>query len=166
MLRLQAARLGLHAALLDSHADLLAAQAELTMAAGAPLDQPWLLPTTIPQAGRYRLPPKHTALGGAGRWADSLPPLEASVQQRAAAVVFADAARAEATQGAAATPAGLSLALQRVYHQARASEAFLHTQTAYNLAIAEFALATLPQVATVDQLVARLVIARNSKDGA
>ena len=47
----------------------------------------------------------------------------------------------------------------------RESQAFLHTQTQYNLAIAEFALRSLPPGAPVGQLVARLVIPRSYQDG-
>ncbi len=166
MLRLQAARLGLHSALLDAHVDLLVAEWDLAMATGVNVQQPWPLPTTVPHAGRYRLPTHRETLGSARRWADSLLPLEAAIQERAAAVVFADAARAEATHPHTATPADLNLALLRVNRQTRATEAFLRAQTDYNLAIAEFALQTLSPAAPVEQLVSRLVIPRSSKDGA
>jgi len=114
MLRIQAARLGLHSELLDAHVDLLAAEWELAMATGVGMQQPWPLPTTVPHAGRYRLPSHRETLGSARRWADGLLPLEAAIQERAAAVVFADAARAEAAHPHLATPADLNLALLRV----------------------------------------------------
>lgn len=165
MLRVQAARLGLQANLLDAQLNLLAAQWTLTQLAGGRLDQPWLLPTTVPHAGRYRLPAHREALGDARRWADNLPPIEAAVQERAAAVVFADAARAEAAHPGAGTVAGLNLAVERVRRQMRETQAFLQTQTQYNLAIADFALRSLPPGAPVDQLVARLVVPRSYQEG-
>ncbi len=164
MLRVQAARQGLQAALLDAHVDLLSAQWNLMMASGGSLDKAWAMPTTVPHAGRYRLPPHRESLGAAKRWADDLPPLEAAVQERAAAVVFADSARAAAMQPAH-TPAAVSQAIDRIYRQARQSQAFLQTVTDYNLAIADFALETLPPGAPLDRLMPRLIIARNLRDG-
>ena len=64
------------------------------------------------------------------------------------------------------TPAGLVLALERVYRQLRETDAFLQTQTEYNRAITGFALASLPSGAPVEQLVSRLVIARKPNSGA
>jgi hypothetical protein len=166
MLRLQAARLALQSEVLDAHVDLLVAEWELAMLTGGNAQEPWPLPTTIPHAGRYRLPIHHENMGAARLSADSLLPLEAALQERAAAVVFADAARAEASHPRAGVSADLNLALQRVYRQVRASEAFLRTQTDYNRAIADFTLRTIPPSAPVEQLVSRLVIPRRAQDGA
>jgi hypothetical protein len=166
MLRVQASRLALQSALMDAHANLLVAEWELAMATGAHLQKPWPLPTTVPHAGRYRLPAHREQLGSARRWADTLLPLEAAIQERAAAVVFADAARADAAHPHRVTPIEINQAVREVYRQCRAGEAFLRAQTDYNLAIADFALRTAPPAASVEQLVSRLVIPRNVRDGA
>jgi len=145
---------------------LLAAEFQLAMASGAALDRDWLLPTTVPHAGRYRVPESHLVHRAASYSADRLPPMASALQEMAAAVVFADAARAEAATGANGNPTGINTAIERVYDQLADTEAFLRAQTDYNLAIASYALRTLPAGAGVDQVLSRLVIARELRDGA
>jgi hypothetical protein len=166
MLRLQAARVGLQSALADAHVDLLGAEFALAQASGAALDRDWPLPTTVPHAGRYRAPESHLVHRAASYSADRLPPMASALQELAAAVVFGDAARAEAAAVASGDPAGVNSAVNRVLDELDDTEAFLRAQTDYNLAIANYALRTLPAGAPADQLLSRLVIARELRDGA
>ena len=152
--------------LLDAQLDLLAAEFELAVASGSALDRQWLSPTTGPHAGRYRVPESHMVHRAASYSADRLQPMASTLQEMAAAVVFADAARAEATTTASGNSAGINTAIERVYDQLNDTEAFLRAQTDYNLAIANYALRTLPAGAPVDQVLSRLVIARELRDGA
>ncbi len=99
------------------------------------------------------------------------------LEERADGVIQADVHRAELINLArsgeepnrddaavdAEEPTPLDVALRAVTQQNRETLAFLHDLTGYNMAIARFALATWPQSISNDELVKKLVIARNTR---
>lgn len=166
--RLQAARRAARAALLDAQTQLLAAEFELTTAAGRRLEEPWLLPNTPPQSGRYLVPT--TSRASAIRRAGDLVRLQhAKLEERADGVIQADVHRAalvDASRNDRASddePMPLDVALRAVARQNQETLAFLHDLTEYNVAIARFALAAWPPGISDDELVKRLVIARSTR---
>ena len=60
-------------------------------------------------------------------------------------------------------PSSLDVALRAVTHQNRETLAFLQDLTGYNMAIVKFALATWPESVSNDELVKKLVIARDTR---
>ncbi|HEV3138323.1 MAG TPA: hypothetical protein VGZ26_10470 [Pirellulales bacterium] len=177
--RLQATRLAAQGAVYDAHAALLGSGFELTMAAGRRLDDPWLLPSTPPHAGRYNVAADRTARGSTGdprHWARVVAMQHAKLEERSEGVIEADAARAvlvsESRQPAEANaapeqaafdePLPLDQVVRTVLRQTGETLAFLHDLTGYNLAIAHYALAAWPALSS-DELVKRLVLARTAK---
>jgi hypothetical protein len=79
---------------------------------------------------------------------------------RAKAVVEADAARAQATAVYQADGRSIDPVLDAIDRQINQSAAFLGTLTEYNLAIADYVLAVLPQTITGEELVQGLVVSR------
>jgi hypothetical protein len=175
--RLQAARRAARAGLLDAHARLLAAEFELTQAAGRRLDEPWLLPSTPPQSGRYIVDNGRRDASPARRWGEKVRLHHEKLEERADGVIQSDIERAklikearggEATQpagGAAAvdTPMPLDVVLESVARQNHETMRFLHDLTEYNMAIARFALATWAESISSDELVKKLVVARTTR---
>jgi hypothetical protein len=176
--RLQAARRAAHAAVIDAHVALLVAEFGLMQATGRRLDDPWVLPSTPPQSGRY-----HVAAGTATRentrahhWSEMIRLQHEKLQERADAIIQSDVHRAvlvnETRRGAdpgatendlADEPMRLDGALRSILRQNRATLAFLEDLTAYNITIAQFALAALPATISSDELVKKLVIARTAR---
>jgi hypothetical protein len=175
--RLQAARRSAHAAILDSHVALLGAEFELTLAAGRRVDDPWLLPSTLPQSGGYRVETTR-ASRDARYWGGAVRLAHQTLEDGAEAVVQADADRAvlinETRQGAqpegasheaaADEPVRLDGALRAIAHQNEQTLAMLRGLTFYNMAIARYVIAALPSSISSDELVKRLVIERSSKN--
>jgi hypothetical protein len=149
MLRLRAAKLAAQADVLAAQLDLLEAQFQLTLQAGGPLHASWLLPATTPHSEPYRLNLEGHAGESAGSWtlrrlAALIPALADSLQDRAAAVVQADAARSAATAAYQAGSQSIDYVMASVRQQTEETSAFLDTLTQYNQAIAEYTLTVLP----------------------
>ena len=87
-----------------------------------------------------------------------IPGLGESVQQRATAVVEADAARAAAAEKYRSGAATIDQVLDGVAAQTEQTTAFLDSLTEYNRAIAEYVLLVRPPATPADKLVASLVV--------
>jgi len=183
MLRLQAARLVARAAVLDAHILLLGSQYELTRLVGASLDSPWLLPSTPPHAGRYRLQAEHPDASKASRRlqyvSSVLPLLHQNLLDQTEAIVSTDGLRAqsisqaESLEHAASHPVGsgahtagqrspIDMALWTIARQSRETLGFLNTLTSYNLAIADYALATTAPGMPAQKFIATLIVQHKS----
>jgi len=163
VLRLRAASLGSKADRLAAHVALVESQFELTRRAAQPLDSAWLLPTTAPHSGPYELkldaqPDEVAQSWSMRRLAAMIPTLAKSVQDHATAVVEADTARATVTGGFQTGTQSIGCLLDRTARQTDRTLAFLQSLTDYNMAIAEYALAVLPQNVSSDKLVETLVV--------
>ena len=167
--RLHAVRCAAKAAVHDAHIALIDAQFNLTQAANAPLDQPWVLPATPPQSGRYVVA-KHDSQP-LQRSAEAVLLRQAELEQRAEAVIRADLLRANlgtTASGDAVSAADLAAnelssidrAIWAIDQQTGATLAFLANLTRYNEAISRYALATAPQGMVGNELAKRLVIVR------
>jgi hypothetical protein len=167
--RLQAARRSARAAILDAQLALVAAQFELTQVSGRPLADSWLLPSTPPQSGRYVVA-KRSRRGA--HWADVTTLEYDKLRHRADAVIQSDAHRADLVLKARRNETGASAAddhmtpLDRVIwatqQQNEHTLAFLDDLTQYNMAIANYALITLPPSLSGDELAGKLAIARST----
>lgn len=167
--RFQAARRQLDARTLDAQLALADAQFQLTQAARQRLEDPWLLPATSPQAGRYVVATRDT--GAALRAGQAVLSRHEELQLRADAVLQADKLRAAVgdtgVQPAADVPGDLTSldrAIWAIDHQSTQTAAFLHNLTEYNVAIARYALARLPAAIPSDQLVKKLVVVRGGRE--
>ena len=171
--RLQAVRRATRATILDAQIELLSAQANLMQALGRPLEGAWVLPATPPQAGRYIVSTRARRGHSRGaKWAERMALEYDKLQHRADAVMQCDASRAEllrlARQNNAAhdtadermTP--LDRVLWAVSRQNQQTRGFLHDLTEYNRAIANYALLTLPENVSGDQLAGKLAINRST----
>jgi hypothetical protein len=162
--RLHAARQIAEADLLAANLALLLAEFHLTQVAGRPLEEPWILPATPPQSGRYIVADK---LGGpAQHWAAAVTMRHGQLEQRAQAVIHADEQRAGLASGGNTQPSNTSPldgALWSVTQQRARSLDFLRDLTEYNIAIARYALATLPPNIPSDELIKKLVIERTAR---
>ena len=161
--RLRAARLATDADLLDAHARLIESEFALTQLAGQPLDAPWLLPSTVPHSGEYRVKLDVQPRALAESWmlrrrAAMIPALGETVQKRALAVVEADTARAAEMTRVASGTASVDRLLECTYQQTDQTLAFLRTLTDYNRAIAEYVVAVLPRNIPTDELARSLVV--------
>jgi len=151
MLRLQASRQAARGDVLDAQLALLDAQFRLANALGRPLEERWPLPTTAPIANAYtKAEPAKDALAarriGIGH---------ELVMDRSGAVVMADRARALASTD----PRDwrhLDTAVTSVANQMGHTLAFLRALTAYNSAIADFALGKLPAGAPASTIMEEL----------
>jgi hypothetical protein len=156
-LRLESARLAAEAELHEAHASLVRSQFELAVHLGRSLEDVWPMAATPPHAGPYLAKLDGQPREVAESWtvrrrAAVLPGLGEAVRQRATAVVEADAARA------AADGFSLEALLRSIRDQASATSAFLQALTAYNRAIAAYALSVLPPDVPADTLVSALVV--------
>ncbi len=163
-LRLHAATLAVEADLCRSQVSLLESQFELTRLLGRSLDKDWSLPITPPHAGPYNLnldalPPRTRDSQPIRRLAMAVPALWVSVQQRAAGVIDADAARAATTATYQTGTRSIDPLLPCVEQQAMETLALLETLTAYNRAIADYVLTVVPETIPADQLLQTLVLA-------
>ncbi len=165
MLRLQAAVVATGAEQLRSQGKLLESRYELTRLAGRSPAAAWLVPTTVPHSGPYVVPQDASRSASAEPWrtrrpAATLPAWLADLQERAAATVQADAARAATAADYEANKASLDQALAASQQQLEETLAFLDALTGYNRAIADYALSVLPNSTSTDQLVKTLVVVK------
>jgi hypothetical protein len=163
MLCLRAAKLSAKAALEESRAALVESQFELAIRTQSTADTIWPLSSTPPHSGSYELnlaaqPRQLVQSRPMLRLATSIPTLGVSVQEHAAAVVEADAARSAAVEAYAVGSKPLDSVLQAIASQSRQMTTFLQTLTDYNRSIADFALAVLPPTLAADKLAAALVV--------
>jgi len=161
--RLESARLAAEAELHEAHAALVRSQFELAVRLGRSPEDVWPMAATPPHAGPYLAklddqPPEVAESWTVRRRAAVLPGLGEAVRQRATAVVEADAARAAAADRLVTTGPSPDALLKSIRRQADATSAFLQTLTAYNRAIAAYALSVLPPEVPADTLVAALVV--------
>ena len=125
MLRLQAAQTGRRRRCCDeAHVALVEAQYALALRIGAVADAAWPLASTVPHSGSYLLKLDAQPRNLAESWpvrrlAATMPGLGESVQQRAAAVVDADAARVAAAERYAAGGATIERSARRRYRHRR-----------------------------------------------
>lgn len=161
-LRLRAARLDGEAALFEAQAAVLEARFELATRLGRESDPLWPMPSTAPRWDRYpveldRQPRRLAESWPLRRLAAMIPGLAESVQQRANAVVEADAARASAAAVPQADAGSIEPLLAGIHRQTEQTFAFLGTLTDYNRAIAQYTLTVLPLETPGDKLAEVLV---------
>lgn len=162
MLRLRSAQAGTKATMREAQKSLVEAQYGLALRIGAVADAAWPLASTVPHSGSYLLKLDAQPRSLAESWpvrrlAATMPGLGENVQQRAAAVVDADAARVAAAERYAAGVATIDQLLDSVMGQTEQTTAFLESLTAYNDAIAEYATTVLPPSMPAVKLVGALV---------
>jgi hypothetical protein len=163
MLRLSWAQRATQASLREAHAALVEVQYALALRIGATAEAAWPLASTIPHSGRYLLrleaqPQIAVESWPVRRLAVTIPTLGESVQQHAAAVVEADAARVAAAEKYCAGGASIDQAIESITVQTQQTMAVLSTLTDYNQAIAEYVLAVMPPATPANKLVAALVV--------
>jgi hypothetical protein len=161
--RLRAARLDADADLLEAENRLLTAQHELTQRCGRSLDGRWLLPTTLPHAGNYRLrlesqPRRLVESWTLKRLAAIIPALGTSLADRAQAVVEADSIRTQTVAVYRSQGISFNRVLSAVDEQTKETLAFLDLVGAYNQSIADYVTAVVPAALPEEQLVATLVV--------
>jgi len=166
MLRLRAARQAVRAVALDEQASLTSAQFDLAQLLGWNLREPWPMPITPPHAGGYRLEIESLARpisesAPVRRLARAVPMLQAELERRSAAIVFADVARSQMRYH---VPHSLDVALTATRRQTDETLRFLRTLTEYNLAIADYALTVASPDIAPAKLVSMLVAPREEKN--
>jgi len=176
LLRVQAARRAARAAVDDAQVQLLIAEFDLTIACGRRLDDPWLLPSTPPQSGRYVVRSRTSNSGPVNHWASVVLLQHEKLGERSDAVIDSDRHRAamvnESRRGAEAEENGTRVAdeplridgaLRAIARQNRQTVLFLGDLTNYNIAIAHYALALFPPSISGEELVKKLVIQRSTR---
>jgi hypothetical protein len=165
MLFLRAARLSDKANLQEAQAALIEAQFDLATRTQTAAEGQWPLPSTPPHAGQYSLNLEAQPQALIQSWpmrhlAAAIPAYCTSVQEHAASVVAADAARAQAVEKYAAGDMPFQQVLEEVDRQTQQTFDFLQTLTGYNRSIAQYALAVLPPDAQPTRIAAALVVQR------
>lgn len=163
MLRLNWAQLATQASLREAQAALVESQYALALRIGATGEGAWPLASTVPHSGNYLLrleaqPPGAVESWPVRRLAATIPALGQSVQQHAAAVVEADAARVTAAEQYRTGGAPIESAIEAVFAQTQETMAALNAISDYNRAIAEYALTVMSPATPVGKLVAALVV--------
>jgi len=163
MLYLRAARLSAKAAIEESQAALVESQFELALKTQTTADTTWPLPSTPPHSGSYDLnlaaqPRTLLASRPMLRLVATIPALATSVQEHAAAVVEADAARSAAVGAYLNGAKPLAAVLEAIRLQSRQTFSFLQTLTDYNRSIAAYSLTVLPPDISAGKLAAALVV--------
>jgi hypothetical protein len=170
--RLQAARRSTRAAILDAQVAFMTSQADLMQVLGRSQDANWIVPSTPPQAGRYQVAIRaRRGYARGAKWAEKLGLQYDKLHHRADALMQADAHRSELLRTARQPDGQVGLddqmspldrvlwALERENQLARG---FLQDLTEYNMAIANYAILTLPETVSGDQLAGKLAIARST----
>jgi hypothetical protein len=162
MLYVRYARLDLEAAKTEAQLSLLAEQFTLTQLVHRPLEQPWVLPSTAPHGGGYRLKADAQPHAVADSFAFKrstvvVPALHATLQEQAETVVLADADRVLVTSAVQSGSTDVQQLLAAIDRQADQTRAFLATLTRYNTEIGDYALVVLPPQSPPGTLVRALV---------
>jgi hypothetical protein len=163
MLQLRAAQLDAKAAVLEARVRLAEAQFVLARLTQATAAAEWPLPTTAPHFGQYDMKFEEQSRRITESWpmrrlAATIPQFSGCLQEQAAAVIAADAARTDAATEYDAGRAALTTVLNRIASQTRRTLEFLQTQNDYNRALAEYVLSILPPETPPNRLVAALVV--------
>jgi|GEM_PF-746971 len=161
--RLAVARQQTEANLRRSHAELVQSQHKLAVLIGSGNQLRLPLPTTTPHAGSYELrlerqPPELARSARVIRSAAMVPALAEAACKQADAVVAADAARARAAQQLRSGATSIDELLDLTSQQTAQTLGFLEVLTAYNVAIADYALAVMPADVPAQTLTAALVL--------
>jgi hypothetical protein len=164
MLRLRAEQMGTEAAATEARVALIEAQFALAVRIGEVAGEAWPLASTLPHVGGYDLrlgaqPRNILESWPVRRLKETVPRLSQTALQRAAAVLEADAARADIIDKYRSGAATVSQAIDSVNSQTQQTVAFLKAVTEFNRAIGEYAVAVLPPNVSSDQLVGSLVTA-------
>ena len=146
---------------IDAQADCLAAEFDLAAVAGLPTDKALPQPTSVPFAGHFPLVLREG--GGARDWSmrqteAEIPRWEVVINDHAAAVIDADAARAAATADFLAGRASAECALAAIDVQTAETSAFQQSLIEYNRVIAQCAIHTFALNADAGNLAAALMI--------
>lgn len=165
-IRLQALRRTVKAALLDAQVELLLSQYDLTTLCGGRLQDDWYLPNSSPHGGRYLLriedqPPELVEAKMLDQLGAIVKVLHEQMEDHAGTVVYADSARATALRDPGAGPEIFDMAMALIERQAIHTVFFLRATTRYNLAIADYVLAIMPENVPAEKLVSALVLTRN-----
>jgi hypothetical protein len=149
MLRLEARRLAAHSDLADAQLAHFNAAVKLTQLVRKGTSETIVQPVTQPHAGRYLLklsaqPASVQKTPLVRKLAQTVPSLQLAVDERATAVVHADAAHARVAGDFVAGQTTLDAALRAGLRQQEATQAFLAGVTRYNLEIAHYVLTVLP----------------------
>lgn len=163
MLELHSAQLAARAATREAHVALVEAQYALATRIGATNETPWPLASTIPHSGSYLLKLESQPQSVVDSWpvrrlAATMPALGESVQQHAAAVVEADAARVAVAEQYGVGGASIDQVIEGITTQTQQTMALLETLTDYNRTIADYALTILPPTIEANRLVSALVV--------
>ena len=163
MLRLHWAQRATQASLHEARAVLVEAQHALAVRIGATHDEQWPLASTVPHAGGYLLkldsqPQTVVDSWPVRRLATTIPSLSKGVQERASAVVEADAARVAVAERYRNGNAAIDDAIRGVLTQTEETVAVLATLTDYNEALADYVLTVVPAATPVDRIVSALVV--------
>jgi hypothetical protein len=161
--RLHSAKQTTTAARHEAHAALLEGLYELARRIDRASDTRWPMPSTTPHSGPYLLrlderPRELAQTWQMKRLAATIPTLGKGLQDRAAAVTDADAARAAAAAKFATGDRDLEVVLASISRQTEETFAFLDSLSEYNRAIVEYALTVLPTATPAEQVVATLVV--------
>jgi hypothetical protein len=148
----------------------MTAQSNLLVAMGRPNEIAWIVPATPPQSGRYLVSTRaRRGYARGAKWADRIALQYDKLQHRADALMQCDAHRAALVRAANAgeLPAGdqltsLDAALWAVRRQNHLARGFLRDLTEYNMAIANYAILTLPESVSGEQLAGKLAIPRST----
>ncbi len=165
MLYLRAARQQAKADLREAQAALIEAQFDLALRTQTAAEALWPLPSTPPHAGQYSLnldaqPRTLIQSWPMRRLAAAIPTYTTSLEEHAASVVAADAARAQSIEKYAAGNLPVERVLEDVNRQTEQTFDFLQTLTDYNRSIAQYALAVLPPDAQPTRIAAALVVSQ------
>jgi hypothetical protein len=167
MLELRFAKQAANAQLIEAQLALLNAQWALTELTHRPMDGAWLLPSTTPHGGGYRLKFESQRASVAEslpmrRLAATIPQMHRTLEDRASAVLLIDACRADLSAQFESGAMSIVQTLAAIDRQANETLAFLHDLTEYNIEIADYALAVLPPDVSSATLVGALIVARPS----
>ncbi|MEN6452605.1 MAG: hypothetical protein ABFC96_19110 [Thermoguttaceae bacterium] len=161
MVRLHVAQTAAQADRDEAQVALVEAQHALAVRIGMVAESAWPRPSTPPHAGSYQLNLEKQSRSvadsrAAARLSALIPGLGQNLQQQAAAVTEADAARTATAEGYRQGMAAIDQVIDSVASQAEQTAEFLDSLADYNRAIAEYAILARPGVAA-DKLVESLV---------
>jgi hypothetical protein len=137
MLDLRSARSAVEARSIDAQADCLAAEFQLAAMAGLPTDKALPLPASVPFAGRFPISLRESDWRARQAEAE-IPRWEVVINDHAAAVAEADAARAAATAGFFARRTELEHVFKAIDVQEHEAAAFGQGLAEYNRCIAQY----------------------------
>ncbi|MEK6233643.1 MAG: hypothetical protein N2C14_02940, partial [Planctomycetales bacterium] len=164
MLSLQLHLLDAQASILECKARLATSRFHLTHLAGGSLQGDWMWPDTPPHAGGYRphLTSSADPDGVYSRMANRVLEQWGELQRSASDLIQADARQAR--EGVADSARGTAPTLQASRKQIAETSRMLSQLTAYNQAIADFALSVMPSETPAEAAVQSLVLPQQPAD--